>query len=82
MLSHDPGSDGTKVWDLVTRREVPVPASSDMRGATTALLWVKRDDHVGEALVMGTQGGYLAGWREDLDKESVRLRSVTVTVSY
>ncbi|KAJ7200549.1 WD40-repeat-containing domain protein [Mycena pura] len=62
-------SDGTKVWDLVTWRQVPVPASSAMRGATTTLLCVKRNDDVTEALVIA-QGGYLAGWREDLDKES------------
>ncbi|KAJ7073087.1 WD40-repeat-containing domain protein [Mycena amicta] len=59
------GSDGTKVWDLVTLRQVQYPASSNNRGATTSLLWLKREDDVGKALVFGTEGGYLLCWRQD-----------------
>ncbi|KAF7289796.1 hypothetical protein MIND_01353800 [Mycena indigotica] len=59
------GSDGTKVWELSGRRAVSVPASPDLRGATTSLLWIKREDDIGEALVIGTHAGYVAGWREE-----------------
>nr|GAT42502.1 predicted protein [Mycena chlorophos] len=42
-----------------------------MRGATTCLLWLKRDDDTAEALIYGTQAGYLICWIDELDKETV-----------
>ncbi|KAF7322760.1 hypothetical protein HMN09_00055000 [Mycena chlorophos] len=63
------GSDGTKIWDLALRSEVNAPASSwALRGATTQLLWLKRDDDTTEALVIGTQAGYLVCWSDDVGK--------------
>ncbi|KAJ7660940.1 WD40-repeat-containing domain protein [Mycena polygramma] len=60
------GTDGTRVWDFATFRSIAqVPASPDIRGATTCLRWIKRDDDVCEALVYGTQAGYLVCWQQD-----------------
>ncbi|KAJ7732819.1 WD40-repeat-containing domain protein, partial [Mycena olivaceomarginata] len=58
------GTDGTKVWDLSTMRELRSPKSSDIRGASTALVWIKREDDLGEALFYGTQNGQLVCWKE------------------
>ncbi|KAJ7668603.1 WD40-repeat-containing domain protein [Mycena polygramma] len=57
-------ADGTKVWDLETMTQLGCPSSSAIRGATTAITWIKRDDDPGEALSYGTQGGYLVCWRQ------------------
>ncbi|KAJ7731657.1 hypothetical protein B0H16DRAFT_1733225 [Mycena metata] len=53
------GTDGTKVWDVSTKRELASPKSPAICGATTALVWVKRKDDLGEALFYGTLNGYL-----------------------
>ncbi|KAJ7924675.1 WD40-repeat-containing domain protein [Mycena leptocephala] len=53
------GTDGTKVWDLSTMRELRSPKSPEIRGASTALVWIKREDDLGEALFYGTQNGQL-----------------------
>ncbi|KAJ7770758.1 WD40-repeat-containing domain protein [Mycena metata] len=58
------GTDGTKVWDVSTKRELASPKSPAIRGATTALVWVKREDDLGEALFYGTLNGYLVCWRQ------------------
>ncbi|KAJ7859852.1 WD40-repeat-containing domain protein [Mycena olivaceomarginata] len=58
------GTDGTKVWDLSTMRELRSPKSSDIRGASTALVWIKREDDLGKALFYGTQNGQLVCWKE------------------
>ncbi|KAJ7711646.1 WD40-repeat-containing domain protein [Mycena metata] len=58
------GSDGTKVWDLGAMRQLGSPGSPALRGGTTALVWIKRDDEVSEALFYGTENGYLVCWRE------------------
>ncbi|KAJ6451725.1 WD40-repeat-containing domain protein, partial [Mycena vitilis] len=58
------GTDGTKVWDLSTMRELGSPRSPELRGASTALVWVKREDDLGEALFYGTQNGQLVCWKE------------------
>ncbi|KAJ7736277.1 WD40-repeat-containing domain protein [Mycena metata] len=58
------GTDGTKVWDVSTKRELASPKSPAIRGATTALVWVKREDDLGEALFYGTLNGYLICWRQ------------------
>ncbi|KAJ7624587.1 WD40-repeat-containing domain protein [Roridomyces roridus] len=60
------GTDGTKVWDLTTFHSIAeVPAAPDIRGATTCLKWIKRDDDVSEAMVYGSQTGYLVCWQQD-----------------
>ncbi|KAF8170875.1 hypothetical protein K438DRAFT_1773549 [Mycena galopus ATCC 62051] len=37
-------TDGTKVWDLRTMRELGSPESPKICGASTALVWIKRED--------------------------------------
>ncbi|KAJ7744347.1 WD40-repeat-containing domain protein [Mycena metata] len=58
------GTDGTKVWDLGAMCKLESPGSPALRGGTTALVWIKRDDEVSEALFYGTENGYLVCWRE------------------
>ncbi|KAJ7776663.1 hypothetical protein B0H14DRAFT_2631674 [Mycena olivaceomarginata] len=53
------GTDGTKIWDLTTMRELGSPKSPETRGASTALVWIKREDNLGKALFYGTQNGQL-----------------------
>ncbi|KAJ7123789.1 WD40-repeat-containing domain protein, partial [Mycena crocata] len=50
--------------DLSTMRELGSPKSPTLRGASTALVWVKREDDLGEALFYGTQNGQLVCWKE------------------
>ncbi|KAJ7052867.1 hypothetical protein C8F01DRAFT_1090226 [Mycena amicta] len=57
------GADGTRVWDLRSMRSLAAPRSSESRGATTALVWIKREDDLSEVLLSGTQKGYLACWK-------------------
>ncbi|CAK5270812.1 unnamed protein product [Mycena citricolor] len=48
------------VWDLQTKLQIPVVSpDADIRGITTTFLWIKRDDNVNEALIYGTQLGYI-----------------------
>ncbi|KAJ6529252.1 WD40-repeat-containing domain protein [Mycena capillaripes] len=53
------GTDGTKVWDLRTMHELGSPKTPEIRGASTALVWIKREDDLSEALFYGTQNGQL-----------------------
>ncbi|KAF8146423.1 WD40-repeat-containing domain protein [Mycena galopus ATCC 62051] len=53
------GTDGTKVWDLSTMRKLGSPASPELCGASTALVWIKHEDDLSEALFYGTQNGQL-----------------------
>ena len=46
------------------------PTQAGFRGATTALIWVRREDKVEDSLVYGTQAGYLVGWKERLSTET------------
>jgi hypothetical protein len=61
------GTDGAKVWDLRTMREVRSPDSPAIRGGTTALVWIKREDDLSEALFYGTEHGQLVCWKEGKD---------------
>jgi hypothetical protein len=45
-------------------RELGSPKSPEARGASTALVWIKREDDLGEALFYGTQNGQLVCWKE------------------
>ena len=60
------GDDGVKIWDLmpVEKTQFRVPGGPGQRGATTALIWVQRDDEVEEGVIYGTEGGYLISWKE------------------
>ncbi|KAJ7059985.1 WD40-repeat-containing domain protein [Mycena amicta] len=66
-------SDGTKVWDLQTMHSLASPKSPETRGATTALVWLKSEDNLSEALLSGTQNGYLACWKMLEELYCVRL---------
>ncbi|KAJ6579911.1 hypothetical protein B0H10DRAFT_1744265, partial [Mycena sp. CBHHK59/15] len=35
-----------------------------VRGASTALTWIQREDEPGEAFFFGTQNGFLICWRQ------------------
>ena len=63
-LKKNTAADGTRVWDLKTMQELRAPSGSGIRGATSAIAWIKRADDPGEALFVGTQEGYLACWRQ------------------
>ncbi|KAJ7176584.1 WD40-repeat-containing domain protein [Mycena filopes] len=54
------GMDGTKIWDLRTMKALETPKSSQIRKATTALVWIKLGDDLSETLFYGTSEGYLA----------------------
>ena len=43
-------------------RAVETPQSSEWRGPTTAVLWLKREDDAVDGLVSGSQRGYLFCW--------------------
>ncbi|CAK5272844.1 unnamed protein product [Mycena citricolor] len=59
-------ANGPKVWDLKDMRQVEVvTVASDLRGATTKLQWIKREDDICEALIYGTQNGFLVCCRLD-----------------
>ncbi|KAK6966511.1 hypothetical protein R3P38DRAFT_3299772 [Favolaschia claudopus] len=57
------GTDGTKAWDLHSMREIPGPTWLETHGATTAMVWVKREDNMTLALVYGTQNSQLVCWQ-------------------
>ncbi|KAJ6626391.1 hypothetical protein B0H10DRAFT_1941947 [Mycena sp. CBHHK59/15] len=54
------GTDGTKVWDLETMRRIRSPSNAGVRGASTTLTWIQREDEPGEAFFYGTQNSFLA----------------------
>ncbi|KAJ7878720.1 WD40-repeat-containing domain protein [Mycena leptocephala] len=58
------GLSGTLVWDVEKMETLRSPSSPTIRGATTALLWVKRADDPGSTLFVGTLQGYVVVWRQ------------------
>ena len=62
--SDSEGDDGVKIWNLKDETQFRVPGGPGQRGATTALIWVQRDDEVEDGVVYGTEGGYLISWKE------------------
>ncbi|KAG6849546.1 hypothetical protein H0H93_007561 [Arthromyces matolae] len=62
------GADGVKIWDIGEEKDgqvpIKVPVGAGIRGATTAMTWVIRDDEPDDGLVFGTQCGYLVCWKE------------------
>jgi hypothetical protein len=71
IFMHCAGSDGVKIWNLVDEIPIRIPGGSGLRGATTALVWIRRDDEVEDGLVYGTQAGYLVGWKERRGEKNV-----------
>ncbi|KAF7324920.1 WD-REPEATS-REGION domain-containing protein [Mycena kentingensis (nom. inval.)] len=58
------GDDGVKIWDLATQSKIPAPAWSELRGPTTKVLWIKREDDDEALLLFGTGHGFIGCWRE------------------
>ncbi|KAF8162227.1 WD40-repeat-containing domain protein [Mycena galopus ATCC 62051] len=58
------GPDGVQLWDLQAMRPLQRPAGAGDRGATTPLLWIRREDEPGEILFYGTQGRLVVCWRQ------------------
>ncbi|KAF8143417.1 WD40-repeat-containing domain protein [Mycena galopus ATCC 62051] len=58
------GPDGVQLWDLQAMRPLQRPAGAGDRGATTALLWIRREDEPGEILFYRTQSGLVVCWRQ------------------
>lgn len=56
------GGNGTFIWDLQKMSIVKHISSNEIRDATTAILWVKRQDTLEEGLIYGTGSGYLVFW--------------------
>src|SRR5947209_7392961 len=58
------GMEGTQLWKLPNAKRIAIPCEAGARGATTSLIWAKRDDEPDDVLFYGTQGGILVGWKE------------------
>ncbi|KAF7369713.1 WD40 repeat-like protein [Mycena venus] len=63
-LAASGGTDGTRVWSLEKDSPLERPSSSGSRGATTYLLWVRREEEPAEILIFGTQLGLLVCWKQ------------------
>ncbi|KAF7335734.1 WD40 repeat-like protein [Mycena venus] len=63
-LAASGGTDGTRVWNLEKDSPLERPSSSGSRGATTYLLWVRREEEPAEILIFGTQLGLLVCWKQ------------------
>ncbi|KAJ7478959.1 WD40-repeat-containing domain protein, partial [Mycena latifolia] len=64
------GTDGVKLWDLTKLADLLRPNGAGIRGATSALLWIRREDEPGELLVYGTQMGYVVVWKQSEDNSA------------
>ena len=58
------GTDGVKLWNLQTMTAIGNPCGAGSRGATTRLVWIRREDELDEVLFYGTQNGYLVCWKQ------------------
>ncbi|KAG6903636.1 hypothetical protein DXG01_016112, partial [Tephrocybe rancida] len=63
------GADGVRIFDLrrsgkVRFSPVVTPVGVGIRGATTALAWIQREDEPDDGLVYGTQAGYVVCWKQ------------------
>ncbi|KAF8235443.1 hypothetical protein L208DRAFT_1256887 [Tricholoma matsutake] len=46
------------------------PIGANCRGATTALVWIWREDEPEDGLVYGTQNGYLISWKQSKTRDA------------
>ncbi|KAJ6448088.1 WD40-repeat-containing domain protein [Mycena vitilis] len=58
------GTDGTRLWCLEKMSPATRPTGPGIRGATTSILWLRREDEATEILFYGTQNGYLVCWKQ------------------
>jgi WD40 repeat protein len=72
------GTDGVKLWSLATMAAIRNPGSVGLRGATTALVWMRREDEPDEVLYHGTQNGYLVCWKQSQRRNFVSARPALI----
>lgn len=60
MYSFEQGGDGTFVWSLEDMVQLHRYPTFNVRGATTAITWIRRDDCPEEGFIYGTLEGYIA----------------------
>ncbi|KAJ7037649.1 WD40-repeat-containing domain protein [Mycena alexandri] len=72
-------SDGTRLWNLENMTAIARPAGAGIRGATTALLWVRREDEAAEVLFFGTHRGFLVCWKQTAPSVFEELHTMQVT---
>ncbi|KAJ6516936.1 WD40-repeat-containing domain protein [Mycena vitilis] len=63
------GTDGVILWDLKQMHRLERPSGAGSRGATSSLIWLRREDKPGEILVFGTQTGLVVCWRQAADSK-------------
>jgi hypothetical protein len=61
--------DGVNLWSLLTMKAIEGPSVTGIRGATTALVWIRREDDPGEVLFYGTQNGHLVCWKQSQNND-------------
>lgn len=71
------GMDGVKLYTLPTMKSIERPTGAGHRGATTVLTWIRREDEPNDALIYGTQNGFLICWRQSSSK-----RLLVITIRY
>lgn len=59
------GGDGTIIWQLASKKILQNISTFGTRGATTSIIWVRRDDTLDEGFVYGTHNGYLIFYRRN-----------------
>ena len=65
------GTNGTKIWNLKSKKNYQCPAGAGVRGATTVVTWIRHEDVTEVGLVYRTQAGFLVGWKEIRKAEGV-----------
>ena len=65
------GTNGTKIWNLKSKKNYECPAGAGVRGATTVITWIRHEDVTDLGLVYGTQTGFVVGWKEVRKAEGV-----------
>ncbi|KAK7031894.1 WD-repeats-region domain-containing protein [Favolaschia claudopus] len=61
------GSQGTRLFDTKTMKELKRPAGAGTRGHTSSLHWARQTDEPHDVLYFGTQSGTWACWRRGDD---------------
>ena len=69
-LIYSAGIDGVNLWVLPTMTSLVTPNGAGQRGATTALVWVRREDDPDDVLFYGTQKGLLVCWKQSRNRQT------------
>jgi hypothetical protein len=63
------GTDGIRLWNLPKIAQMENPGrTAGSRGATTAFVWIRREDDLDEVLFYGTQNGHLVCWKQTMSQ--------------